>query len=200
MARPAPERIAVSSEQWGEGLRKHVREEFGRRLGIRIYAEQLPERANAVSLNPRVKDYFGNPAPHLHYNVGRYERKALDDAKEVAGKIFAALKLTDIRSTALMFAAHQIGTHRMGADPKSSVVDANLRAHDVPNLYLVGSGCFVTASSSPPTLTIAALAIRAAEHIAGRLRAAGHVAPKAFWQEEASFVPLNVTHRNPAVG
>ena len=99
-----------------------------------------------------------------------------------------------------MFAAHQIGTHRMGADPKASVVDANLRAHDVPNLYLVGSGCFVTASSSPPTLTIAALAIRAAEHIAGRLRAAGHVAPNAFWQEEASFVPLNVTHRNLAVG
>ena len=199
-AGPAPEQIAVSSEQWGEALRNHVRDEFGRRLGIRIYCEQLPERANAVSLNPRVKDYFGNPAPHLHYNVGRYERKALDDAKEVAGKIFAALKLTDIRSSALTFAAHQIGTHRMGADPKASVVDANLRAHDVPNLYLVGSGCFVTASSSPPTLTIAALAIRAAEHIAGRLRAAGHVAPNAFWQEEASFVPLNVTHRNLAVG
>ena len=178
-AGPAPEQIAVSSEQWGAALRNHVRDEFGRRLGIRIYCEQLPERANAVSLNARVKDYFGNPVPHLHYNVGRYERKALDDAKEVAGKIVAALKLTDIRSSALMFAAHQIGTHRMGADPKSSVVDANLRAHDVPNLYLVGSGCFVTASSSPPTLTIAALAIRAAEHIAGRLRAAGHVAPAA---------------------
>ena len=59
----------------------------------------------------------------------------------------------------------------MGPDPRASVVDANLRAHDVPNLYLVGSGCFVTASSSPPTLTIVALAIRAAEHIAARLRA-----------------------------
>ena len=55
------------------------------------------------------------------------------------------------------------------------MVDANLRAHDVPNLYLVGSGCFVTASASPPTLTIAALAIRAAEHIAARLRPAAGV-------------------------
>ena len=58
----------------------------------------------------------------------------------------------------------------MGHDPKTSVVDPNLRAHDVPNLYLVGGGCFVTASSSPPTLTIAALAIRAAEHIASQLQ------------------------------
>jgi glucose dehydrogenase len=78
--------------------------------------------------------------------------------------------LKDIRSSNLSFAAHQIGTHRMGMDPLRSVIDVNLCAHDVPNLYLVGSGCFVTASASPPTLTIAALAIRAAEHIARQLR------------------------------
>jgi choline dehydrogenase-like flavoprotein len=66
----------------------------------------------------------------------------------------------------------------LGADPQASVVDANLRAHDVPNLYLVGSGCFVTASASPPTLTIAALAIRAAEHVAARLRPAGQPAAR----------------------
>jgi choline dehydrogenase-like flavoprotein len=60
----------------------------------------------------------------------------------------------------------------MGDDPATSVVNADLRAHDVPNLYLVGSGCFVTATASPPTLTIAALAIRAAEHLARRLRPA----------------------------
>ena len=178
-AGPTPDQVAVVSGQWGEELRKHVREEFGRRLGIRIYCEQLPERANAVSLNTRVRDYFGNPVPHLHYTVGRYELKALDEAKAVARKIFAAMGVTDISSGALMFAGHLIGTHRMGIDPHTSVVDPNLRAHDVPNLYLVGSGCFVTASSSPPTLTIAALAIRAAEHIAARLGPAGRVPPSA---------------------
>src|SRR5207247_9012734 len=88
-----------------------------------------------------------------------------------------AVPVSDIRVTGLKFAAHQIGAHRMGRDPATSVVDANLRAHDVPNLYLVGSGSFVTASASPPTLTITALAIRAAEHIAARLRPAGGHAP-----------------------
>jgi choline dehydrogenase-like flavoprotein len=174
-AGPTPEQLAAESGQWGDALRRHVRAEFGHRLGIRIYSEQLPDRANAVSLSSRIRDYFGNPAPHLQYNVSHYERRSLDEAEAIAGRIFAALELTDIRPGRLTFAAHQIGTHRMGTDPQASVVDANLSAHDVPNLYLVGSGCFVTASSSPPTLTIAALAIRAADHIAAQLRPAARV-------------------------
>jgi len=169
-AGPKPDRIAATSGLWGDALRQRVREEFGRWLGIRIYCEQLPDPANSVSLDARVRDYFGNPVPHLHYNVGSYEQRALDEAKTVAGSILTTLGLSEIRSGNLTFAAHQIGTHRMGTDPHASVVDPDLRAHDVPNLYLVGSGCFVTASSSPPTLTIAALAIRAAEHLASQLR------------------------------
>jgi glucose dehydrogenase len=169
-AGPTPEQIALSSRKWGEALVTHVRAEFGHWLGIRVFGEQLPDRRNAVSLAPNVRDYYGSPAPHIHCGIGRYERAALDDAKEIATKILQAMGLGQIRSTRLGYAGHQIGTHRMGADPRTSVVDANLRCHDVQNLYLVGSGCFVTASASPPTLTIVALAIRAAEHIAGRLR------------------------------
>jgi choline dehydrogenase-like flavoprotein len=174
---PTPVQVAEASGRWGEALRRYVREEFGRQLGIRVYCEQLPEHTNSVSLNPRVRDYFGNPVPHLSCSVGRYERTALDEAKVVAGRILGATGVSRPRASSLGFAAHQIGTHRMGADPHTSVVDANLRAHDLPNLYLVGSGCFVTASASPPTLTIAALAIRAAENIAAQLRPADGVAP-----------------------
>jgi choline dehydrogenase-like flavoprotein len=179
-AGPTPDQLAIASGEWGEGLRKRVRDEFGRRLGIRVYCEQLPERANAVSLNTRVTDYFGNPVPHLHYSVGKYERRALEEAKEIVGKILSALALSDVQASGLMFAAHQIGTHRMGAEPQTSVVDASLKTHDVPNLYLVGSGCFVTASASPPTLTIAALAIRAAEHVATTLGHTGRPAPRSI--------------------
>ena len=69
-AGPKPDQIALASGRWGDALRAHVREEFGRWLGIRIFCEQLPDRANSVSLNPRVRDYFGNPVPHLHCSVG----------------------------------------------------------------------------------------------------------------------------------
>ena len=72
-AGPTPEQIAVRSGLSGEALRRHVRDEFGHWLGIRVYTEQLPDRRNTVSLNPRVRDYFGSPAPHIHYGVGPYD-------------------------------------------------------------------------------------------------------------------------------
>jgi len=171
-AGPLPGEIAPVSGTWGKALGPRVREAFGRTLGIRIYAEQLPDAANTVTLNRGVTDYFGNPVPHIAYGIGPYERAALKEAEEVAAKILATLGAEDIRSSPLGYASHQLGTHRMGGDPVSSVVNANLRAHDVPNLYLVGGGTFVTVSSSPPTLTIAALAIRTADHIADVYR--GH--------------------------
>ena len=172
-AGPTPERIAAASGLSGQALRQHVHDEFGHWLGIRVYCEQLPTRVNAVSLAPGVKDYFGSPGPHIHCVVGQYERKALDEAKDVATRILTAMGLSRGPGHRRdLCDAHQIGTHRMGTDPRASVVDANLMSHDIPNLYLVGSGCFVTASASPPTLTIVALAIRVAEHLAAKLRPA----------------------------
>ena len=58
-AGPTPDRLALTSQLWGEALRARVREEFGRWLGIRVYAEQLPERENAVTLSPSLV-----PPPH----------------------------------------------------------------------------------------------------------------------------------------
>ena len=166
----SPAGLALASRKWGAALEKHVRGEFGRTLGVRIFCEQLPDPGNSVSLDPAVRDHFGSPAPRIAWTVGEYERQALEEAKGTAERILRAAGARDIRATRLRHAAHQIGTHRMGADPGTSVVDRNLRAHEVPNLYLVGSGSFVTASASPPTLTIAALSLRAADHIAGVLR------------------------------
>jgi choline dehydrogenase-like flavoprotein len=169
-AGPTPEELAAASGVWGEALAQRVRDEFGHWLGIRAYVEPRPDRANAVSLNRRAADPFGSPGPHIHCNVGPYERQGLDEAAGVARRILTAAGCSGLLVSPRSFAAHQIGTHRMGADPRTSVVDADLRAHDLTNLYLVGSGCFVTASASPPTLTIVALAIRAARHLATDLR------------------------------
>jgi choline dehydrogenase-like flavoprotein len=68
-------------------------------------------------------------------------------------------------------AGHIMGTHRMGAVQKTSVVDGNLKTHDHPNLYLLGSGNWPSYATGNPTLTIAALTLRAADWIKQQLTA-----------------------------
>ena len=95
----------------------------------------------------------------------------LAEARRVHDQIFDALGAT-FRQHRDEYegAGHIMGTYRMGADPRTSVVDAELRAHDHPNLFLLGSGTFPTTGTANPTLTIAALALRAAEAIGHDLR------------------------------
>ena len=161
-----PHLLALTSGLSGDALQRHVAREFGHTLGIRVYCEQLPDRDHTVDLDPSAADHLGLSLPRLTWNVGAYERRGLDEAADVAARILRAAGATDIRTGRLSVAAHQVGTHRMGRDPRASVTDPDLKLHDVPNVYVLGSGAFPTASSSPPTLTIVAMAIRAAEHIA----------------------------------
>ena len=66
-------------------------------------------------------------------------------------------------------AGHIIGTARMGSDPNSSMVDRDLRSHDHPNLFILGSAVFPTAATANPTLTIAALSLRAVDQVKATL-------------------------------
>ncbi len=95
-AGPKPDEIAVTSGLSGEALRRRVQEEFGRTLGIRIYCEHLPNPASSISLDRQTSDCFGIPVPHVTYEVGQYERAALDEAGRVAERILQTLGATDI--------------------------------------------------------------------------------------------------------
>ena len=84
-------------------------------------------------------------------------------AMEYVLGLMNALGATDVQTLGpITDGAVMGGTCRMGDDARTSVVDRNLRTHDHPNLYLVGSATFPTITASPPTLTIAAFALRAA--------------------------------------
>ena len=67
-------------------------------------------------------------------------------------------------------AGHLMGTHRMGTDPSASCADRFGRTHEHPNLYLAGAGLFPTVDAANPTLTIAAMALRTADHLVHELR------------------------------
>jgi choline dehydrogenase-like flavoprotein len=77
-----------------------------------------------------------------------------------------AAKVTDgKREPGGLASQHLLGTCRMGKDPKTSVIDADHRTHDVPNLFIVDGSSFVTSGRGQPTMTIQALAFRAADRI-----------------------------------
>jgi choline dehydrogenase-like flavoprotein len=164
---PTPFGIAASSGNWGKVLVDEVRESFGRQITVEASIEQLPDPGNTVTLDPALRDYFGDPAPRITYSLGAYEKTSGDAAIKLAREILNTVGVERIEDEVQHgFSAHPMGTCRMGNDPAASVVDRDLRAHEVPNLYVVGSSVFVTGSSLQPSLTIAALAIRAAAHIA----------------------------------
>ena len=154
----------------GTELRRAVADHASRHVQLAALTEQLPEPENRVTLDARDRDAYGVPLPNMHYRVGAYARAGLAAAREIHDEIFARLYASEIHhSDVFQGAGHIIGTTRMGDDPRHSVVDRDLRCHDHPNLFLVGSGAFPTSSTANPTLTIAALALRTAHALADTL-------------------------------
>lgn len=164
---PTPSQIADRSGNWGRALADEVADAFGRHAAILAMVEQLPDRRNAVTLDPEVTDCFGNPVPRIHYAISDYERETLRVATARIEHLLQALGAREVepKGEPIGFSSHHLGTCRMGDDPERSVVDRNLKAHALENLYVVGSGAFVTGGAVNPSLTIAALAIRAAGHV-----------------------------------
>jgi choline dehydrogenase-like flavoprotein len=163
-----PEDLVSHTGVWGDDLANEIREEFGTYVGFYAQFEQLPGTGNVITLNKDVLDVFGNPVPDINYSFAQYETDGLQMALGVLESLFDAVGATDVvyPTNFAGFPSHHMGTCRMGSDPDKSVVDRDLKAHDVKNLYVVGSSVFTTGGTLHPSLTISALAIRAAETIA----------------------------------
>ena len=102
----------------------------------------------------------------------RSAQAGLAAARNSHGEIFAKLGSSQVQhSPEAQGAGHIIGTARMGSDPKTSVVDRDLRSHDHGNLFILGSSVFPTSTTANPTLTIAALSLRAASAVKAALGA-----------------------------
>ena len=174
----------------GAALRRRLADVVPRQLLIGFVLEQLPDPDNRVTIDAaRWTDALGLPRPILHYDFDAYTRAGAAAARSCAEQWFeqvGAEDLTDFgpghspvmhqdfewhgRPYATMGAGHLCGTHRMGADPATSVVDNEQRSWDHRNLFVVGAGSMPTIGTSNPTLTLAALACRTAAAIVGDLR------------------------------
>jgi choline dehydrogenase-like flavoprotein len=173
-AGPSPSNIALTSAHWGDELLADIEKDFGRTVMVESPIDMLSHESNSVDLDPAIRDYFGLPVPRVSLSLSDYERRGAEAALRVQHQILEAHGAVAISPIpGVVFFAHPAGACRAGTDPSTSVVNADLRCHDVPNLFLVGSHVFVTSGLANPTLTIGALALRLADHLVAHRDAGG---------------------------
>lgn len=137
-------------------------------LEIAASVEMLPVPQNRITLSEENVDYFGNPGVDLWLEHPAKDVETAERVRKVVREIYADLGGKDVYELAATghdWGHHHIGTCRMGNDPATSVVDAHLRVHESPNLYVLSSAVFVTGGPGHPTVAITALAHRLAEHL-----------------------------------
>jgi choline dehydrogenase-like flavoprotein len=163
--------------RWGADFSRVIARYFTHSMQIAAAGTSLPLESNTVTLDPDVRDKWGRPAMRATY------RDHPDDVANIAFLQARARELMDAAGAQKVWGppaaestigVHLLGTARMGNDPRTSVVDRHHRTHDVPNLFICDGSSFVTSGRGQPTMTIQALAFRAAEHI-GRFAARGEV-------------------------
>ncbi|MBV9283870.1 MAG: GMC family oxidoreductase [Acidimicrobiia bacterium] len=163
---------------WGDGHARSMRESSlrERMWGFTMQGEDMPQATNRVDLDPTVRDVRGFPVARITYDSHRFERAASahygERLTEILHEMDAEWTVTTTSPDAsfpygdfispVPQSKHVMGTARMGTDPSTSVVDPYGRLHDVPNIVIADSSVFVTSSGYGPTLTLVALALRAA--------------------------------------
>ncbi len=148
-----------------------VRERIGHSAQWGILVEDLPDESNRVVLSDALTDSDGIPAPKvIARDDEMVKRNLLFQVERAKESLQAAGAFKTYVGLGKPTRSHNIGTTKMGTDPKTSVVDQYCRAHDVPNLYVFGASVFPTAASVNPTPTLCAVTLRAVEHLVGERR------------------------------
>ena len=155
--------------QWGSDFKKHMRSWFTNSLHAYGHTTSLPVATNAVTLDPDLKDAWGMPAIRVTYKEHEQDMRLYKHFQDRGRELLTAAGALNTYASPITdepgSTVHLLGTCRMGNDSKSSVVDKYHRTHDVKNLFIVDGSSFVTSGRGQPTLTIQALAFRAADHI-----------------------------------
>jgi choline dehydrogenase-like flavoprotein len=164
--------LAPDAPRWGREYKEMFTTYFSRTMTLLAHTSSLAQWKNTVTLDPETKDAWGLPALRITFDHHADDIAAMKWVMSKQIELLQAAGAQKVWSQSLELAdsmpsRHLMGTCRMGNDPKTSVVNAHSRTHDVPNLFLVDGSNFVTAARQQPTATIQALAYRAADYAIG---------------------------------
>jgi len=173
---------------WGRGggqvgfgieLKRRLQEPGGWTFNMTGFGECLPREANFAALSDQT-DEFGIPVLRIHCTWGDNELAMRKDMAASAAEMLEAAGCKDVRThdankvDALGaepgLGIHEMGTARMGRDPKTSVLNAYNQAHDVPNLFVTDGACMTSSSCVNPSITYMALTARACDHAVAEMK------------------------------
>ena len=169
---------------YGAQLKNDYRRYYGSTIGFSGRGEQIPNEDCYCELDPAAKDKYGIPVLRFHWKWTDHEINQVKHMQEtfrglvseMGGEVFSAMPTRE-RGYGIATGGsiiHELGTARMGSDPKTSVLNASCQAWDCRNLFVADGGSFVSQADKNPTWTIMALAMRTADKIL-ELRKAGAI-------------------------
>jgi len=146
-----------------------MRRYYRRHIVVVGPTQEIPIWDARVQLDPKVRDYWGIPVLRFDMAFGENERKMIKDMADCGEEMLKAVGAVDIERKEEMaapgLAIHEVGTARMGDDPKTSAVNRWQQSHDVRNLFLMDGSVYPSSACQNPTLTIMALASRACDYL-----------------------------------
>lgn len=162
---PSPELLPA----YGGEMMKMMEELQGTAFSMTTMGEGLPRYENKVSIHPTLKDDWGIPCLHIEQTYTDNEFNMAKDAMETGAAACEGAGFEVLAKHWEMVppgeSIHEVGTCRMGADPKKSVLNGWNQAHEVKNLFVLDGSAFVSGGAQNPTLTILALTMRASEYL-----------------------------------
>ncbi|GAC1428966.1 MAG: GMC family oxidoreductase [Terriglobales bacterium] len=163
-------------EGYGSGLKQACKTTYGTYIGFDGRGEMIPNEKSYCELDPNVVDKWGIPVLRFHWEWSDNEIKMAKDMQETfraiveaAGGVYETKTSTEgprpygIADGGVII--HELGTVRMGKNPKTSALNPYCQAHDVKNVFVTDGASFVTNADKNPTLTIMALSWRASDYI-----------------------------------
>ena len=168
-------------EGYGLDLKQRARRNYGTTISFAGRGEMVANPDSYCEIDPNTVDQWGIPVLRFHFKWSEYELRQARDMQETFRSIVEAAGGTYMTKTAIDgelpygihtggSIIHEVGTTRMGPDPKTSVLNGYSQAHDVKNLFVTDGGPLVTNPDKNPTLTILALSWRASEYLLDEAR------------------------------
>jgi len=142
-------------------------------IGGTAFGEMLPNHANHVALDETQKDKWGLPVLKIDCEIGENERLMRVDMMNDMAEMLSAAGVKDVKTFDYGYAPgqgiHEMGTARMGRDPRSSVLNKHNQVWDAPNVFVTDGACMVSTACQNPSLSYMALTARAAHYAVGEL-------------------------------